>query len=175
MFKQSINQSLSLSLSLSLSRSLSLSLSLPPSVSLSLISLMVSVDVKHHERRRRIVLYCIALYCIALCLTVQWALVPQVIVKPLESLARRPRIWMKVIIAWVTAFIFATPQLFIFLQVPSYNYNNYCNNTLRIPYDHSRVTIKKKKHVHIYRIQRERERERESVCVCVCVCVCEEW
>ena len=47
----------------------------------------------------------------------QCALMLQVIVKPLESLARRPRIWMKVIIAWVTAFIFASPQLFIFLQV----------------------------------------------------------
>ncbi|XP_070174559.1 oxytocin receptor-like [Littorina saxatilis] len=41
----------------------------------------------------------------------------QVIVKPMQSLANRPRIWMKVIIAWVMAFIFATPQLFIFLQI----------------------------------------------------------
>nr|KAG5693208.1 hypothetical protein BaRGS_034467 [Batillaria attramentaria] len=41
----------------------------------------------------------------------------QVIVKPMQSLARRPRIWMKVGVAWVMAFIFATPQLFIFLQM----------------------------------------------------------
>ena len=37
--------------------------------------------------------------------------------KPLQSLAQRPRIWMRVGIAWIMAFIFATPQLFIFLQV----------------------------------------------------------
>ncbi|XP_025083951.1 neuropeptide S receptor-like [Pomacea canaliculata] len=41
----------------------------------------------------------------------------QVIVKPMQSLARRPRICRKVAVAWVMAFIFATPQLFIFLQV----------------------------------------------------------
>ena len=40
----------------------------------------------------------------------------QVIVKPMESLASRPKIWTKVIIAWLLAMIFALPQVFIFLQ-----------------------------------------------------------
>ncbi|KAK3585787.1 hypothetical protein CHS0354_010566 [Potamilus streckersoni] len=43
----------------------------------------------------------------------------QVIVKPLQSLARRPKISVKVCIAWVMAFVFAIPQLFIFLQEES--------------------------------------------------------
>jgi neuropeptide S receptor 1 len=40
----------------------------------------------------------------------------QVIVKPLQSLARKPKIWKKVSVAWILAFIFASPQLFIFVQ-----------------------------------------------------------
>ncbi|XP_064644077.1 neuropeptide S receptor-like [Lineus longissimus] len=40
----------------------------------------------------------------------------QVIVKPLQSLARKPKIWKKVAVAWTLAFMFATPQLFIFVQ-----------------------------------------------------------
>ncbi|KAL3836024.1 hypothetical protein ACJMK2_021655 [Sinanodonta woodiana] len=43
----------------------------------------------------------------------------QVIVKPLQSLARRPKISVKVCMAWVMAFVFAIPQLFIFLQEES--------------------------------------------------------
>lgn len=41
----------------------------------------------------------------------------QVIVKPLQSLRKRPKIRTKVILAWVMAFIFAIPQLLIFVQV----------------------------------------------------------
>lgn len=41
----------------------------------------------------------------------------QVIVKPMQSLARRPKISTKVFVAWVLAFLFAIPQLFIFLEV----------------------------------------------------------
>lgn len=45
----------------------------------------------------------------------------QVIVKPMKSLTQRPKLWRKVLIAWLLAFIFAVPQLFIFLQVESAN------------------------------------------------------
>ena len=38
------------------------------------------------------------------------------LVQPLRSLAGRPLIWRKVLAAWVFAFIFAVPQLFIFVQ-----------------------------------------------------------
>ncbi|ESP02757.1 hypothetical protein LOTGIDRAFT_94997, partial [Lottia gigantea] len=41
----------------------------------------------------------------------------QVIVKPLQALASRPRIGRKVFLAWLMAFIFASPQLLIFVQV----------------------------------------------------------
>lgn len=41
----------------------------------------------------------------------------QVIVKPLQSLRSRPKIRTKVITAWVMAFVFAIPQLLIFVQV----------------------------------------------------------
>ncbi|KAK6183101.1 hypothetical protein SNE40_010645 [Patella caerulea] len=41
----------------------------------------------------------------------------QVIVRPLQALASRPRIGRKVLLAWVMAFIFASPQLLIFVQV----------------------------------------------------------
>ncbi|GAB1600559.1 neuropeptide S receptor-like [Argonauta hians] len=41
----------------------------------------------------------------------------QVIVKPLQSLRKRPKIRTKVILAWVMAFLFAIPQLLIFVQV----------------------------------------------------------
>ena len=40
----------------------------------------------------------------------------QVLVKPLQALAGPPKIWRKVTIAWIMAFIFATPQLLIFVQ-----------------------------------------------------------
>ena len=40
----------------------------------------------------------------------------QVLVQPLRSLAGRPTIWRKVVGAWIFAFIFAVPQLFIFVQ-----------------------------------------------------------
>ena len=40
----------------------------------------------------------------------------QVLVQPLRSLAGRPMIWRKVLAAWILAFIFAIPQLFIFVQ-----------------------------------------------------------
>ena len=45
----------------------------------------------------------------------------QVIVRPLKSLAQRPKIKMKVVIAWIMAFVFAVPQVFIFLQDESFN------------------------------------------------------
>lgn len=45
----------------------------------------------------------------------------QVIVRPLKSLAQRPKIKAKVVIAWVMAFLFAVPQVFIFVQVKTYN------------------------------------------------------
>ena len=45
----------------------------------------------------------------------------QVIVRPLKSLAQRPKIKMKVVIAWIMAFVFAIPQVFIFLQEESFN------------------------------------------------------
>ena len=45
----------------------------------------------------------------------------QVIVRPLRSLAQRPNIKIKVIVAWIMAFVFAIPQVFIFLQEVSYN------------------------------------------------------
>ena len=41
----------------------------------------------------------------------------QVIVKPFHSLAHRPKIFLKVGVAWVMAFVFASPQLAIFVQV----------------------------------------------------------
>ncbi|CAG2234688.1 GPR154 [Mytilus edulis] len=41
----------------------------------------------------------------------------QVIVRPMQSLARRPKIWRKVVIAWLMAFCFALPQLAIFVHV----------------------------------------------------------
>ncbi|XP_046336478.1 neuropeptide S receptor-like [Haliotis rufescens] len=41
----------------------------------------------------------------------------QVIVKPMQTLANRPRIWLKVTVAWTMAFVFALPQLAIFVQV----------------------------------------------------------
>ncbi|XP_041371396.1 neuropeptide S receptor-like [Gigantopelta aegis] len=41
----------------------------------------------------------------------------QVIVKPLHSLAHRPKIFIKVSVAWIMAFVFALPQLAIFVQV----------------------------------------------------------
>ena len=40
----------------------------------------------------------------------------QVLVQPLRSLAGRPLIWRKVLAAWVFAFVFAIPQLLIFVQ-----------------------------------------------------------
>ncbi|XP_061166734.1 neuropeptide S receptor-like [Saccostrea echinata] len=40
----------------------------------------------------------------------------QVIVKPMQSLAKRPKIWTKVVSAWVLAFLFALPQLAIFVE-----------------------------------------------------------
>ena len=40
----------------------------------------------------------------------------QVIVQPLRSLTGQPKIWRKVLVAWLAAFVFATPQLFIFVQ-----------------------------------------------------------
>lgn len=45
----------------------------------------------------------------------------QVIVRPLRSLAQRPNIKFKVITAWIMAFVFAIPQVFIFLQELSFN------------------------------------------------------
>ncbi len=41
----------------------------------------------------------------------------QVIVQPLQSLTGQPKIWRKVLLAWVCALIFAVPQFFIFVQV----------------------------------------------------------
>lgn len=40
----------------------------------------------------------------------------QVIVRPMESLASRPKIWTKVMTAWLLAMLFSIPQIFIFLQ-----------------------------------------------------------
>ncbi|XP_059149928.1 neuropeptide S receptor-like [Physella acuta] len=40
----------------------------------------------------------------------------QVIVKPMQSLAKRPRIWLKIAISWILSLIFPIPQLFIFVQ-----------------------------------------------------------
>lgn len=40
----------------------------------------------------------------------------QVIVKPMQSLAKRPRIWLKIAISWIISLILPIPQLFIFLQ-----------------------------------------------------------
>ncbi|XP_060077071.1 neuropeptide S receptor-like [Ylistrum balloti] len=40
----------------------------------------------------------------------------QVIVRPMQSLAKRPKIWTKVALAWTLALIFAVPQLFIFKE-----------------------------------------------------------
>ena len=40
----------------------------------------------------------------------------QVLVQPLRSLAGRPAIWRKVLVAWAAAFVFSLPQLFIFVQ-----------------------------------------------------------
>ncbi|XP_033755674.1 neuropeptide S receptor-like [Pecten maximus] len=40
----------------------------------------------------------------------------QVIVRPMQSLAKRPKIWTKVAVAWTLALIFAIPQLFIFKE-----------------------------------------------------------
>ncbi|OWF51052.1 neuropeptide S receptor-like [Mizuhopecten yessoensis] len=40
----------------------------------------------------------------------------QVIVRPMQSLANRPKIWTKVALAWTLALIFAVPQLFIFKE-----------------------------------------------------------
>ncbi|CAL1545011.1 unnamed protein product [Lymnaea stagnalis] len=40
----------------------------------------------------------------------------QVIVKPMQSLAKRPRIWLKIAISWAISLIFPIPQLFIFVQ-----------------------------------------------------------
>ncbi|XP_064594440.1 mesotocin receptor-like [Liolophura sinensis] len=45
----------------------------------------------------------------------------QVIVKPLESLTNRPKIWTKVTLAWCLAFIFAIPQTLIFRQVTEFD------------------------------------------------------
>lgn len=41
----------------------------------------------------------------------------QVIVRPMQSLASRPTIWKKVVVAWIMAFCFALPQLAIFVHV----------------------------------------------------------
>jgi len=41
----------------------------------------------------------------------------QVIVRPMQSLASRPTIWKKVVVAWIMAFCFALPQLSIFVHV----------------------------------------------------------
>ena len=40
----------------------------------------------------------------------------QVIVRPLQAFTAHPSIWKKVVTAWILAFIFAIPQLFIFVQ-----------------------------------------------------------
>ncbi|KAK2156808.1 hypothetical protein LSH36_204g00003 [Paralvinella palmiformis] len=40
----------------------------------------------------------------------------QVIVQPFKSLTGQPKIWRKVLTAWGLAFVFAIPQLFIFVQ-----------------------------------------------------------
>ena len=40
----------------------------------------------------------------------------QVIVRPLQAFRAQPSIWKKVLFAWVLAFLFAIPQLFIFVQ-----------------------------------------------------------
>lgn len=45
----------------------------------------------------------------------------QVIVRPLQSLAQRPKVKTKVVVAWFMAFVFAIPQVFIFVQVKVYN------------------------------------------------------
>ncbi|KAL4229128.1 hypothetical protein ACF0H5_012166 [Mactra antiquata] len=45
----------------------------------------------------------------------------QVIVRPLKSLAQRPKIKSKVVSAWIMAFVFAIPQIFIFVEVKTYN------------------------------------------------------
>ncbi|KAH9509554.1 hypothetical protein Btru_046142 [Bulinus truncatus] len=45
-----------------------------------------------------------------------WTLHEEVIVKPMQSLAKRPRIWLKIAIAWTISLILPIPQLFIFLQ-----------------------------------------------------------
>ncbi|XP_060576721.1 mesotocin receptor-like [Ruditapes philippinarum] len=45
----------------------------------------------------------------------------QVIVRPLKSLAQRPKIKAKVVMAWFMAFVFAIPQVFIFVQVKVYS------------------------------------------------------
>ncbi|CAG5120441.1 unnamed protein product, partial [Candidula unifasciata] len=39
-----------------------------------------------------------------------------VIVKPMQSLVQRPRIWLKITIAWTLSLIFPLPQLFIFVH-----------------------------------------------------------
>ena len=40
----------------------------------------------------------------------------QVLVQPFRALTGRPRIWKKVTVAWILAFIFAIPQVLIFVQ-----------------------------------------------------------
>ena len=38
------------------------------------------------------------------------------VAKPLQSLANRPRIWLKIFLAWLLSLIFPLPQLFIFVE-----------------------------------------------------------
>ncbi|XP_045208422.2 mesotocin receptor-like [Mercenaria mercenaria] len=57
----------------------------------------------------------------------------QVIVRPLKSLAQRPKIKAKVVMAWLSAFVFAIPQVFIFVQVEVFSetkqtYVHYCKS-----------------------------------------------
>lgn len=57
----------------------------------------------------------------------------QVIARPFKSLAHRPKIKAKVVMAWFMAFVFAIPQVFIFVQVEVFSeskntYVYYCKS-----------------------------------------------
>ena len=49
----------------------------------------------------------------------------QALVRPIKSLRSKPKIWHKIVIAWSAAFVLATPQLFIFLQVDDVTASGY--------------------------------------------------
>lgn len=61
----------------------------------------------------------------------------QVIVKPMESLARRPKIWTKVLGAWILSFIFALPQLAIFVEVTQESRLNGTQETQCVSYGYT--------------------------------------